>query len=564
MNTLPPPLRIANAAAVLDGPYGAVTRQADRSGTSRQALYRDAPRVVQAVDGSDHRQQLHDLSQDNDRLRAERDRLNGQLQQAVVLDADRLACFAATAQAEGVSLPVARRLLLPLLQQRTPSVPQLGRWAQAAAQKADALLPILDAVARPRVEQAAADEIFFGRRPCLMVVEQHSLCWLTGRLADDRNADTWAEEFRCLPNLRQVTRDGGTGLAQGVAVVNHERQSQGHDALADQEDHFHTLREGRRALRQVQQRVCRAIDAAAAAHHREQQKARRTGSRQGTATVTAQAQRHASAAVETGAAVENAWATIRDAMLLFTPTGELNTRTRAEGIITAALPLLDDPVWAKTRRALMRPQLLTFLDRTHEQLAALPLSPPVREAAVRAEGLRQRPERLRGASPSAAALRGVLLATGLVLALSEAEGTAAVAQVRQVLRQAWRASSLVECLNSVARMQQSRHRRMTASLLALKRLSRNVLRSLSTRPRSQPSSVAGLAAPRCAVSPLRRLPRSFVSVLEIAGLHCRWFDCCSPIPGLSSAQPSCRRPPTQRTAGRSLPDPTAALCASPL
>lgn len=495
MNTLSPQLRIANTAAVLDGPYGAVTRQASLSGTSRQALYRDAPQVVQAVDGSDHHRRLQDLRQDNDRLRAERDLLRNRLQQAVVLDADQLACFAATAQAEGVSLPVARRLLGPFLQQRTPSVPQLGRWAQAAAQKASALLPLLDAVARPRVEQAAADEIFFGRRPCLMVVEQHSLCWLTGRLADNRNSDTWAEEFRRLPNLQQVTRDGGTGLAKGLARVNQERQAQGDDALADQEDHFHTLREGRRALRQIQQRVCRAIDATAAAHHREQQKARRTGSRQGTATVTAQAERHAAAAVAAGVAVEEAWATIRDALQLFTPTGQLNTRTRAEEIIAAALPVLDDPVWAKTRRALTRPQLLTFLDHTHEQLAALPLAPTLREAAVRAEGLRQRPEGLQGASASGA-LRGVLLATSLVLALSGAAGAEAVARVRDVLRQAWRASSLVECLNSVARMQQSRHRRMTPGLLSLKRLYWNCRAFRTGRRRQQtPYGLLGVRLP---------------------------------------------------------------------
>jgi hypothetical protein len=496
MNTLPPSLRIANAAAVLDGAYGAVTRQAARSGTSRQALYRDAPRVVQAVDGSDHRPQLHDLALDNDRLRAERDGLQRQLQQAVVLDADRLACFAATAQAEGVSLPVARRLLGPFLTQRTPSVAQLGRWAHAAAVKAAALLAVLDTAARPRAEQVAADEIFFGRRPCLMVVEQHSLCWLTGRLADDRSGTTWAEELRRLPNLQQLTGDGGSGLAKGVALVNPERQAHGPGAIADQEDHFHTLREGRRALRQTQQRVCRTSDAAAAAQQREQQKARRTGSRQGTATVTAQAERCAAAAVEAGVAVEAAWATIRDALQLFTPTGELNTRARAEAVLAAALPVLDDPVWAKTRRALTRPQLLTFLDQAHDQLAALPLSPAVREAAVQAEGLRQRREGLRGASPSAATLRGVLLATGLVLTLSGAEGSAAVAQVRQVLRQAWRASSLVECLNSVARMQQSRHRKMTAGLLALKRLYRNCRPFRTGRRRKQtPYGLLGLPLP---------------------------------------------------------------------
>jgi hypothetical protein len=496
MNTLPPSLRIANAAAVLHGPYGAVTQQAARAGISRQALYRDTPRVVQAVDGSRYQQQLHQLSQDNDRLRAERDHLQQQLQHAIVLDADQLARFAATAQAEGVSLPVSRRLLLPLLKQDTPCVAQLGRWAHAVAHKAEALLSVLDDVVRPQVEQVAADEIFFGRRPCLMVVEQQSLCWLTGRLADDRNGETWAEEFRRFPNLKQVTRDGGSGLAKGVALVNQERQQRGEDTLADQEDHFHTLREGRRALRQVQQRVCRVIDAAAAAQRREQQKARRTGSRQGTAAATAKAQRAALAAVEAGAAVETAWATVVDAMQLFTPTGELNTRARAEAIIAAALPLLDDPLWAKTRRALTRPQLLTFLDCTQERLAALPVAAEVREAAVQVEGLRQRPAALRGSAPSSAVLRGVLLATGLVLSLSGSAALAALTQVGVVLRQAWRASSLVECLNSVARMQQSRHRRLTPGLLALKRLYWNCRRFGTGRRRRQtPYGLLGVPLP---------------------------------------------------------------------
>jgi hypothetical protein len=496
MNTLPPQLRIAHTAAVLDGPYGSVTQHAQRAGLSRQALYRDAATVLQAVAGDEHRRQLQQLRDDNARLCTDRELLLQQAQQAVVLDVDRLACFAATAQAEGVSLPVARRLLVPFLQQRTPSVAQLGRWAQRAAQKSSAFLPLLDAVARPRVRQAAGDEIFFGRRPCLMIVEQHSLCWLTGCLADNRNGDTWAKEFRPLSNLQQLTRDGGTGLAKGLAVVNQERQAQQQSAIADQEDHFHTLREGRRALRQVQQRVCRAIDASAVAQHREDQKARRTGSRQGTATVTAQASRQATAAVEAGVVVEKAWATITDALQLFTPSGELNTRARAEGIIAAALPVLEDTVWAKTRRALTRPQLLTFLDQTHEQLAALPLSPALRDAAVQGVGLRQRPEALQGESPSAAALRGLLLATQVVLAMSGAEGTAALAQVEQVLGQAWRASSLVECLNSVARMQQSRHRRMTQGLLDLKRLYWNCRTFRTGRRRKQtPYELLGVSLP---------------------------------------------------------------------
>src|SRR5947209_4010097 len=127
MNTLPPPLRIANTAAVLDGPYGAVTRQAALSGTSRQALYRDAPHVLQAVDGADAQRRLDALQGERDRLHAECEDLRRQLQQAAACDRDRLARFAATAQAEGVSLPVARRLLQPLHGARAPSVARLGR-----------------------------------------------------------------------------------------------------------------------------------------------------------------------------------------------------------------------------------------------------------------------------------------------------------------------------------------------------------------------------------------------------------------------------------------------------
>ena len=48
-----------------------------------------------------------------------------------------------------------------------------------------------------------------------------------------------------------------------------------------------------------------------------------------------------------------------------------------------------------------------------------------------------------------------------------------MAQVQQVFSQAWRASSLVECLNSVTRLQRSRRRRMTEGLLDSKRLDWN-------------------------------------------------------------------------------------------
>ena len=69
--------------------------------------------------------------------------------------------FASVAQAEGVSLSVARRLLGVVQgSHSTPSVPTLGRTTLQAGRRAGALLGVHDAAARPQVKQATADEIF--------------------------------------------------------------------------------------------------------------------------------------------------------------------------------------------------------------------------------------------------------------------------------------------------------------------------------------------------------------------------------------------------------------------
>jgi hypothetical protein len=69
-------------------------------------------------------------------------------------------------------------------------------------------------------------------------------------------------------------------------------------------------------------------------------------------------------------------------------------------------------------------------------------------------------------------------------------------RVAAVLRGMVRASSAVECMNSVLRMQQSRHRRMTQPMLDLKRLYWNC-RPLRSDPRKDacPYRVLGLELP---------------------------------------------------------------------
>ena len=73
-------------------------------------------------------------------------------------------------------------------------------------------------------------------------------------------------------------------------------------------------------------------------------------------------------------------------------------------------------------------------------------------------------------SVTEASRRGVALLCAVIVAAAGVVGEQAVAAVRDILRRAYRSSSLVECLNSAVRMHQCRHRRMTQGLLDLKRL----------------------------------------------------------------------------------------------
>jgi hypothetical protein len=155
------PLRIASAFAVLCGQHGDVSRMAQDRELSRQALYRETERVVDAVDGTVAQARIDELQRQLDEQRAHVLTLQERLKHAVEITSDKQDEFATVAQAEGVSLSVARRLLQVVAGAvTTPSVPTLGRATLEAGVRAGPLLAVFDEAARPKVEQATADEIF--------------------------------------------------------------------------------------------------------------------------------------------------------------------------------------------------------------------------------------------------------------------------------------------------------------------------------------------------------------------------------------------------------------------
>ena len=128
---------------------------------SRQSLYREAQQVANAVDGTAIQDQIDQLEQQLAQRQSEVDDLQERLRHAIEITPEKQHEFATVAQAEGVSLSVARRLLHVVAGPKsTPSGPTLGRATLESGKQAGDLLQVLDEVARPRVKQATADEIF--------------------------------------------------------------------------------------------------------------------------------------------------------------------------------------------------------------------------------------------------------------------------------------------------------------------------------------------------------------------------------------------------------------------
>ncbi len=329
-----------------------------------------------------------------------------------------------------------------------------------------------------------------------MVVEPESLCWLTGRMVKARDGVTWAEEFARFPALKAVVRDDGTGLGHGLRQERDRRRAAGLPDLDDTLDVFHTLREGGRARRATWAAAGRALQGAAAAQRGFDQRGRQGASNSGHGAPLNRLWASAGHAFARAEAAEAAWDRARAALELFTPEGRLNDRRQAEAAVAAAVPDLTGTTWAKVRRLLGRRESFTFLDQAADRLAALGLGDATLAAFLDLEGLRRQPWRSRGVTPAATATRTRALVRTLQLEKSSPEWREWAKQVNGVLRGVWRASSLVECVNSVARMQQSRHRKMTQGLLDLKRLYWNLRQfRIGRRTGQAPYSLLGQKLP---------------------------------------------------------------------
>jgi hypothetical protein len=251
MLTLPVDAWIGNAAAVVSGAWGAVTRRAQQSGYSRTAIYQHAERVGQAV----AREQASGVSYEDlwaahGRLKAENEALWQAWAETEDLRESKQRELASAGSAMGLSLPqIVMLLAIVLPNHLVPSRATVGRWVQQSAQQSRGILEVLDRACQRWVLVWCLDEIFFHREPILMGVEPLSLAWLTAQRGPDRRGESWCKVIEAWPNLEHVIADGGQGLARGVKLANAtRRQAQGPEAESPAPitmglDVFHTERE---------------------------------------------------------------------------------------------------------------------------------------------------------------------------------------------------------------------------------------------------------------------------------------------------------------------------------
>jgi hypothetical protein len=312
------------------------------------------------------------------------------------------------------------------------------------------------------------------------------------RPAEDRSAATGAEQLRPFDRLRFVVSDAARGIAKAVEQLAEARRDVPGAPPPEQGlDVFHTAMQARRVLgrhwrvAEVAWRRAEAADARVA-------EARRRGLREARplAARARAAWTRAAAALDRVDRLESAWGRARAASEVFGPDGRLNDRPTAEATIAAATAELPGSEWAPVRQALHDRRSLAFLDRMHRRLERAEPDPARREADAWRWWLRH-------GRPRPAATPAIALIRAVASRPDPAEPPPSEAQsVAAVLATTVRASSVVECLNGVLRMQQARHKRMTRPMLDLKRLYWNCHRFDAGPRRGRcPYQVLGLGMP---------------------------------------------------------------------
>ena len=327
----------------------------------------------------------------------------------------------------------------------------------------------------------AADELFLGRRPLLLMVEPGSLLVSGERLAEGRTAVEWKPVFATMKALERCACDGGRG-------VNRAGREAGLDV---QGDLFHGLRAAQawlgRFAGSCEKRLIAEENARAALKAAEGEPVERATRRYERAVA------EADALVTEWVRLSDLLAQVRRAFDLATPEGHPNTPRAAQATLRAALAAMEctreGRALADKLKPVKDPRFFAHLGALGERLSGLRLEQlgPDREARLGrlvADTVAWRRRDKDPVSVLRAASTGSL-ADEVELAVIEA------------VDRAVRSSSAVECVNSRIRLVQVARKRLGEDFLYLLAICHNMHKfgRGSIREGRTPAELAGIELP---------------------------------------------------------------------
>lgn len=344
-----------------------------------------------------------------------------------------------------------------------------------------------------QVTALAADEIFMGHAPVLAGVELESMAWVLVQRAEHRDGATWQAQLEPFEQLTELVSDRGTGLLAARERLDTARHAAGTAPLHHQADLFHFKRDRDRVRRQLEAAAYRAIEHA----EDRRRKVARVRDKRGHATALAKVQQQTAHTLERFDRVEQACQTMDAALELFDAQGVLrrpeHTQTMMQAAV-AALKTADEPRLQPILRQAQAPTLWTFLTLLWARLEALALPPELLSALTFLWFYQER-----ATDTLRQTLGPQLLLALLTVRKASAEGCPVAGWAQQIdalLTRVWRASSLIEAMNSLLRGYQNNKKHVSEEFLYLCAVYHNLRRFRHGKRKGRsPLEMLGITVP---------------------------------------------------------------------
>jgi|ETNmetMinimDraft_26_1059896.scaffolds.fasta_scaffold18956_2 hypothetical protein len=475
------------------GFYGVITDLANTYNTNRQRVYDILDRVLAAFHpkppgptpnpGESREKRIAELDAENAGLRARIQELEAKQENSVEVTLQRVRDLSLTLAVLPVSYRDIRDVVgLAYGEKYAPSEATLCGMVQDYGVIAGLIL--LDEEVTWKFLSACIDEIFFHQTPILTVVDPHSMAVGACERSQDRTGESWHAVLSHFPNLDYIISDQAKGIAKGIYLTAGTSGT-----IQHQRDLYHLLTEVSRTTRRLETRIEKLLKA--------EEKAWQDWERRRIYIKTME--KTLVKVVRQLEFMEQYYQALELLDFAFSPMTsdhQVNTREHGRQVLSdviqrlKSLPELgiDDLVKTLHKRG---PGCLVFLDQLQRELSAIPVElgedivPPtnggedsqftaeqIRELAIQEVCL----EHAMADDPWDEVFCAYRALWGKVRSLKKLAPAflQVVSAVRRILYHPKRASSLVECYNSILRPIQQVKKQVTQEFLWLKALHHNM------------------------------------------------------------------------------------------